>query len=261
MRAVVIHPDPMGCRILQFVLSEAGYDEVVLVHQAIAGRQAVVGQEVDLVVVGTDFADGDATHLCAELRSRRYAGPLVLMSAGRDISTTLAAFAAGVDDVIAEPVTPQELVARLHAIGRRYRQEDQQALGTILKVGDAELSVTDLVLRIAGRSPIHLTPTEMRLLECLMRNAGLGVDRETLIERVWGFDFFGGSNRVDVYMRRLRNKIERDSSAPEYLHTIRGVGYTFRPTTVRSTRAHAVIAPDFTNDDDEGSVWDEAAGN
>jgi DNA-binding response OmpR family regulator len=71
-------------------------------------------------------------------------------------------------------------------------------------------------------------PTEMRFLECLMRNRGIVISRDTLIERVWGDDFIGDTNRVDVYIRRVRRKIEQNPAAPEYLHTVRGIGYVFR---------------------------------
>jgi two-component system, OmpR family, response regulator RegX3 len=74
-----------------------------------------------------------------------------------------------------------------------------------------------------------LTPTELRMLECLMRNQGITIGRETLIDRTWGYDFFGDTNRVDVYIRRVRKKVERDPERPEYIHTVRGLGYVFRP--------------------------------
>jgi DNA-binding response OmpR family regulator len=118
-------------------------------------------------------------------------------------------------------------------------------MGSFLKAGDAELSVADLTFRIVGRAPVRLTPTEMRILECLMRNTGLAVNRETLIERVWGFEFFGESNRVDVYIRRLRHKIERDPTRPEFLHTVRGVGYNFRPPVDRETDQSQILRPAF----------------
>src|SRR5262249_48213867 len=117
-----------------------------------------------------------------------------------------------------------------------YRSADYQALGTLLKVGDAELAIGALTFRVAGRQPAALTPTEMRLLECLMRNQGLAISREILIERTWGHDLVGESNRVDVYIRRLRKKVERDAAAPEYIHTVKGVGYTFRPPAPKHAR-------------------------
>jgi two-component system response regulator RegX3 len=75
---------------------------------------------------------------------------------------------------------------------------------------------------------VLLTPTEMRMLECLMRNAQITISRDTLIERTWGFNFEGDTNRVDQYIRRLRKKIEVDPHQPEYIHTVRGMGYVFR---------------------------------
>ena len=88
--------------------------------------------------------------------------------------------------------------------------------------------ISELAFRAFDRQPVLLTPTEMRLLECLMRNVGTTVTREALIEHIWGYDFLGDSNRVEVYVARLRKKIESDPSAPEFLHTIRGLGYVFR---------------------------------
>jgi DNA-binding response OmpR family regulator len=119
---------------------------------------------------------------------------------------------------------------------RRANQADQQPLGSVLRVDDAELSLGELTYRSAVTPPVILTPTEMRLLEVLMRNSWIVIGRETLIERVWGYDFVGDTNRVDVYIRRVRRKIEPDPQQPRYLHTVRGIGYVFRvesePTSV-----------------------------
>lgn len=245
MQAVVIDPDYMTQRVVQFVLHEGEYVETVLVSSATDGLKAVLDHEVDLVIIRAELPDNAAPALARDLRARGYAGPIVFLATKIDIAAKLAAFKAGADDYILEPVAPQELLARIQAVARRYAHEHYQPMGMILKVGDAELSVADLTLRIAGRAPVRLTPTEMRILECLMRNAGLAVNRETLIERVWGYDFFGESNRVDVYIRRLRHKIERDPAVPEFLHTVRGVGYNFRPPLERTSGEHALVRPEF----------------
>jgi DNA-binding response OmpR family regulator len=97
----------------------------------------------------------------------------------------------------------------------------------MLRVGDAELDLRTLTYRSAITPPTVLTPTESRLLECLMRNVQIVISRETLIERVWGEDFMGETNRVDVYIRRLRSKIEGHANRGRYLHTVRGAGYAF----------------------------------
>jgi DNA-binding response OmpR family regulator len=115
---------------------------------------------------------------------------------------------------------------------------DHQALGTILMAGDAELSINTLTFRIADQAPVVLTPTELRLLECLMRNSEITVSQDTLVERTWGSDFSRESNLLAVYIQRLRKKIEREPDAPEHIQTVRGIGYVFRA----SQRAKTPVA-------------------
>ncbi len=230
MRIVIIDPDRMTGKLLHFVLTDAGH-EPILARTAAEGLDAVIGRETDAVLLEADLAasDTDGYELCKELRARRYNGPVIFLTHRRETADKLRAFEFGADDYIVEPFDPLELIARLHSVTRRFRHADHQALGTVLKAGEAELSIGELTIRITGRPPALLTPTEMRMLECLMRNHNITISRETLIERTWGYDFIGDSNRVDVYIRRIRKKVECDPAQPEYLHTIRGIGYVFRP--------------------------------
>ncbi|CCF84122.1 response regulator transcription factor [Nitrolancea hollandica] len=228
MRIVVVDPDTMVGKLLRFVLGQAGYDNVVLARNSAEAIPAVAGRETDAVLMEVDLPDGDGFQLCKGLRERRYHGPIIFVSQRRETKDKVRAFKSGADDYIVEPFDPAELVARVEAVTRRYKQADQQALGTLLRVGDAELSIAELTFRSSGRPPVLLTPTEMRILECLMRNSQVTISRDTLIERTWGYEFVGESNRVDVYIRRLREKIEREPGRPEYIHTIRGIGYVFR---------------------------------
>lgn len=260
MRALVVHPDAMSRKLLPFVLTEGGYDDVVALDTLADSLRLIANVDVDLVLIGAELPDGEGAILCADLRARRFAGPILILSMQTDLMLKLRAFAAGVDDYVLEPVAPQELLARIQAISRRYGQADLQPLGSVLRVGDTELSVRDLRFRVAGRPAVHLTPTEMRILECLMRNAGIAVPRESLIERVWGFDFFGETNRVDVYVRRLRGKIEFDPARPEYLLTVRGVGYVFRAAEAR-THGQVNPRPRREESNDADRSIDAAAGN
>lgn len=230
MRIVVIDPDRMTGKLLHFVLTDAGH-EVVLVKTAAEGLAEIIGRETDAVLLETDLPTPgpDGYDLCKEIRARRYNGPLIFVTQRHETRDKLRAFDFGADDYIIEPFDPLELVARVHSVARRFRHADYQALGTVLKAGEAELSIGELTFRIEGRSPAVLTPTEMRMLECLMRNSNITISRDTLIERTWGYDFIGDSNRVDVYIRRIRKKVEIDPAMPEYLHTVRGLGYVFRP--------------------------------
>lgn len=227
MRIVVIDPEDMTAKLLGFVLGEAGH-EVVLTSSAFEALAEVASQNTDAVLLESELPDMSGWDLCKELRARRYNGPVIFVTHRSETRDKLRAFDHGADDFIVEPFDPLELMARVEAVARRCRQADYQALGTVLKVGDVELSIGDLTLRIGDQPPVLLTPTEMRMLECLMRNAEITISRETLIVRTWGYDFVGESNRVDVYVSRLRKKIERDPAEPEYLHTVRGIGYVFR---------------------------------
>jgi DNA-binding response OmpR family regulator len=230
MRVVVVEPERMAGKVLEFVLADAGH-EVVVVASAEAAIGAIVGRETDAVLTATDLPrpGPDGFALCKELRGRRYTGPLLFVSPHSAVEDKVRAFAVGADDYLVAPCDPRELLARVEAMARRFRAADRQGLGTILRAGDAELSLGELTFRRDGCAPALLTPVEMRLLECLMRNQGITIGRETLIERVWGFDFLGDSNRVDVYIRRVRKKVEVDAERPAYIHTMRGLGYVFRP--------------------------------
>jgi len=227
MRIVIANQDNIMAKLMRFVLTEAGH-EAVLTRSAEDALRSIVGRETDGVLLEVDLPDTNGYELCKELRSKQYVGPVIFVSKRHDTIDKLRAFDHGADDYIIEPFDPQELVARVEVIARRCNRRDVQPLATILKAGDAELSISELAFQIEGRPRVLLTPTEMRLLECLMRNVGITIGRDRLIERTWGYDYLGDSNRVEVYVARLRKKIERNPSQPEYLITIRGIGYVFR---------------------------------
>lgn len=226
-RVVVVDDDPVGSKVVRFVLEDEGYDAVT-VSRGSQVFDAVLERETDLVLLDINLPDFNGFDVCKELRARRYRGPIVFLSSRGDITDKLEGFRLGADDYLVKPFEPLELVARVNSVIRRFKRTDQQALGTLVRVDDAELSIGELTYCSEVVPPTLLTPTEMRILECLMRNSRIVISRETLIERVWGFDFLGDTNRVDVYIRRVRRKIETDPAAPRYLHTVRGIGYVFR---------------------------------
>jgi two-component system response regulator RegX3 len=197
VRAIVAHPDPSMAKLLHFVLQEGGF-EASLLSDPDAVLPAVVGQEPELVLLAVERLGHQGFERCKVL---------FCLIQQPTAAVTLQAFAVGADEVLAEPFDPAELIARVQAVSRRCQPKP---LGTLLQVGEAELSLSELSFRVAGREPVLLTPTELRLLECLMRNHGIVISRETLAERSWGHDYFGDSNRVVVYIRRVRKKIERD---------------------------------------------------
>jgi two-component system, OmpR family, response regulator RegX3 len=227
-RIVIVEDEVFAAKIVRYVLGEAGYD----VETFPSSRQAIpeiLTRETDLVILDVNLPQVDGFQLCSELRARRYKGPIIFVSGKSETSCKVEGLTVGGDDYIVKPYDPSELIARVDSVIRRYKSADQQALGSVVRVGDAELSISTFSYQSSQSPPIELAPTEMRLLECLMRNSGIVLSRETLIERVWGYDFVGDSNRVDVYIRRLRGKIEPDPGNPSYVRTVRGLGYVFRP--------------------------------
>ncbi|MCM3923324.1 response regulator transcription factor [Frankia sp. AiPs1] len=163
----------------------------------------------------------DGLEFCRRLRA---AGdvPLVVVADRLDPTGVIASLEAGADDyVTAPPVTP-EVLARLRALLRRVHP--QQATTSALSVGDLQIRPSEGVVIRRGEVQ-HLTRTEFRLLCELAVAGGRAVTRKQLLERIWGYDYFGGARMLDVHVRRLRRKVEVDPSAPTHILTVRGIGY------------------------------------
>jgi DNA-binding response OmpR family regulator len=226
-RIVIVDDDLVTAQVIEFLLQREGFETVAVSRGSLAFAE-VIGRETRLVILDVNLTDINGFALCKELRARRYNGPVIFITARGDVQDKVEGFRVGGIDYIVKPYEPLEVVARVHSAVRRHEKTDQMVFGTVLRVEDAELSIGELTYSSNVASRILMTPTEMQILECLMRNSRIVLSRETLVERVWGYDFVGETNRVDVYIHRLRNKIERDPTNPRYLHTVRGIGYVFR---------------------------------
>jgi len=230
MAVAIAHWNSMTVTMLKFVLETAGYTDVVTFTPQVDAIDLPRQGAIDAIILSVGHDDNSGIDLCSELRANNYQGPVMFVSRRKDVATKVLCFENGADDYITEPFDPAELVARIRAaMWRSERVGDGSASGSIV-VGDITLSPSDLTFTTEDGEVVHLTPTETRMLACLMRNHGITVRRETLSERIWGFDDFAGNARIDVCIRRLREKIERNPAFPELIHTIRGVGYTFRGT-------------------------------
>jgi two-component system, OmpR family, response regulator RegX3 len=227
-RIVVAESDVLAVRMLGYVLADEGY-QVDIAHSGAGAIGQIVGRETALVLLDTQLPDIDSGQFLRELRERRFDGPVIALSQRNDLGHKLDMFRAGVDDFLSKPFEPLELLVRIKAVIRRYDVGDRQPLETIIRVNDSELDLGALSYSSNAVMSTFLAPTEMRVLECLMRSAQTIISREALIERVWGYNFYGDTNRVDVYIRRVRRRIEANPERPLYLHTVRGLGYVFRP--------------------------------
>lgn len=179
----------------------------------------------DIVLVDIMLPGADGFELCRNLR-RESDVPILVLTALSDSHDVVAALEAGADDYVVKPAVPKELTARIRALMRRASRG--AAASERLVVGDIEIEPENAVVRQRGR-PVDLTRTEFRLLCELAQVPGRVLSREALLERVWGYDYFGDSRLVDVHVRRLRCKVEDDPSRPVRIVTVRGLGYKVEP--------------------------------
>jgi DNA-binding response OmpR family regulator len=199
-------------------------DEGWVVSEAASGEEAVASfaqTPADVVLLDLMLPGMDGFEVCRTLR-RLSDVPIVMVTARTDTHDVVAGLEAGADDYLTKPFQPKELSARIRALLRRAKPAESGR--TQLRFGELIVIPDEGVVRLAGVD-VHLTKTEFRLLCELASAAGRIFSREQLLERVWGYDFFGDGRLVDVHVRRLRTKIEPDAAHPRYVLTVRGLGY------------------------------------
>jgi len=199
-------------------------DEGWTVDEAANGEEALARftrSPTDVVLIDIMLPDIDGFEVCRAIR-RNSDVPIIMVTARDDTHDVVAGLEAGADDYLTKPFAPKELSARIRALLRRVRATDP--MSPHLRFGDLEIIPDEGVVRRAGRD-IHLTKTEFRLLVELASSPGRVFSREVLLDRVWGYDYFGDGRLVDVHVRRLRTKVEADPANPRHVVTVRGLGY------------------------------------
>jgi DNA-binding response OmpR family regulator len=196
-------------------LEQEGY-RVVSVGTGADALQTLEQTPVRLVVLDLNLPDMDGLDVCRQIGSRPR-GPVVLLTARDEEAARHAGLGAGADDYLGKPFSPKELVARMKAVLRRAEPDAEEQ---VLVLGDVVVQRGAREVGVAGE-PVELRPKEFDLLAYLIQNRGVVVSRELLLERVWGFDYAGGTRTVDVHVAQLRRKLGR----PELIQTIRGAGY------------------------------------
>ena len=199
-------------------------DEGWTVDEADTGEEALNAfqrQPSDVVLIDIMLPGIDGFDVCRAIR-RASDVPIVMVTARADTHDVVAGLEAGADDYLTKPFAPKELSARIRALLRRARSSDSGS--PHLRFGDLEIVPDEGVVRRSGEE-IHLTKTEFRLLVELASSPGRVFSRETLLERVWGYGYFGDGRLVDVHVRRLRTKVEADPANPRHVVTVRGLGY------------------------------------
>jgi DNA-binding response OmpR family regulator len=201
-------------------------DEGWVMEEAETGEAALEAFQrnpADVVLIDIMLPGIDGFEVCRSLR-RTSDVPIIMVTARVDTHDVVAGLEAGADDYLTKPFAPKELSARIRALLRRARTPEHSSSGSVLRFGDLELIPDQGVVRV-GDQEVHLTKTEFRLLCELASSPGRVFSREVLLERVWGYGYFGDGRLVDVHVRRLRTKVEADPANPRHVATVRGLGY------------------------------------
>ncbi|MGF6493738.1 two-component system OmpR family response regulator [Luteibacter sp. 621] len=223
-RALVIEDDEVTARDIVAELGAHGL-QADWVANGRDGLARALADGYDIITLDRMLPGMDGIDVVSELRKRSVETPVLMISALSDVDERVRGLRAGGDDYLTKPFAPDELAARAEVLLRRHRRPE--AGETRIRVEDLEL---DLVKHNALRNgqPLTLLPTEFRLLEFLMRNAGQVVTRQMIFEHVWGFHFDPGTNVIDVHIGRLRRKIDGAGQVP-LIRTVRGSGYVLAP--------------------------------
>jgi DNA-binding response OmpR family regulator len=199
-------------------------DEGWKVEEAETGEEALERfnqAPTDVVLIDIMLPGVDGFEVCRSIR-RISDVPIIMVTARDDTHDIVAGLEAGADDYLTKPFAPKELSARIRALLRRVRTTDHGS--GQLRFGDLEILPDEGVVTV-GNTQVHLTKTEFRLLVELASSPGRVFSREVLLERVWGYGYFGDGRLVDVHIRRLRTKVEQDPANPRHVVTVRGLGY------------------------------------
>ena len=219
-RILLVEDDPSIREVTAIGLRQAGFT-VETADDGAAGLERFGAEAFDLVLLDVMLPRLDGLEVCRAIR-RTSTVPVLMLTARSDTIDVVVGLEAGADDYVKKPFEVPELVARVRAALRRAGREPDEA---------ARLQLGPVAIDLAGRTvtrdgkPIPLTRTEFDLLAELARHAGQVLSRDTLLDRIWGYDYLGDSRLVDVAIQRLRAKIETDPAAPVLVVTVRGAGY------------------------------------
>ena len=221
---LVVDDDPLISNSIAYALQQEGYGVV----QAGTGHGALEEARQtnpQLVVLDVGLPDLNGVEVCRRLR-REFSIPIMFLTARQEEVDKVVALDAGGDEYVTKPVGIAELAARVRALLRRSQMTAVRTVTSAYRVGEIYLDVEAHRVEVRGRD-VTLTPREFELLQLLMSNAGRALSRQEILDTVWGTEWFGDENVVEVFVRQLRRKIEVDPDRPQLVETVRGVGYRF----------------------------------
>lgn len=220
---LVVDDEESISKLVEYNLQQAGFE----VSTANSGTRAYeILQETprpDLIVLDLMLPGIGGMELCQRLRKEGISTPIIMLTAKEDEVDRILGLEMGADDYVTKPFSPRELVARVKAVLRRANEDSQSEEG-VYNCGEIMLDINRYEVTIRGER-VDLTPREFELLHYLAKHMGRVMSRDHLLDKVWGYEFAGDTRIVDVHISHLRDKLERDPKQPEYIKTVRGVGY------------------------------------
>jgi DNA-binding response OmpR family regulator len=224
-RILLVDDEQAVQTLLSYPLRKDGY-EVISAHDGQEALQRFAEQRFDLVVLDLMLPKMDGIEVCRRLRSRSQV-PIIMLTAKGDEIDKVVGLEMGADDYITKPFSMREFRSRIKAALRRSRMLGAGQVQEPISAGDLEIDFERRIVGLRGEE-VRLTYVEFEILAALARSPGRVLARDTLLEQVWGDSDYRDPRTVDVHIRHLREKLERDAKSPEYLFTVRGVGYRFR---------------------------------
>ena len=223
-RILLVDDEPLILKGLKFTLEQEGY-EILTAADGEEALKVFAGNAVDLVLLDVMLPKLDGIQVCQRIREQSNVPILMLTAKGEDMDKILG-LEYGADDYMTKPFNILEVKARIKTILRRASQAVQPEEKKVIRVHDMEVNVVNRSVTLGGRE-VRLTAKEFDLLQLFIQNRGKVFSRETMLETVWKYDYMGDARTVDVHIRRLREKIERNPTQPEFIFTKWGVGYYF----------------------------------
>ena len=224
-RILIVEDEKKIARFLELELVHEGY-EVLTAFDGRSGLETALEQDPDLLILDLMLPELSGIEVCRRLRHTSDV-PIIMLTAKDDVSDKVMGLDMGADDYVTKPFAIEELLARIRVAmkKRRVRDEAPEKPVEVLSCGPVTLELDSWQAKVKGE-PVALTKKEFDTLKYLMEHEGKAVTRDQLMNEVWGYDYIGDSNIVDVYIRYLRHKID-DTYRIKTIHTIRSVGYLF----------------------------------
>jgi two-component system alkaline phosphatase synthesis response regulator PhoP len=224
-KILVIDDELNIVELLKYNLVASGY-KVIYSLNGKEGLNLAVENKPDLILLDIMLPEMDGFDVCKEMKKNKEIEniPIIMLTAKGDEFDKILGLELGADDYITKPFSVRELLARIKVVLRRNLKEE---IGDIISIGDLTIYMDKHEVLKSGNK-LELTLKEFELLRLLITNKGRVLTRDFLLDKIWGYEYYGESRTVDVHVRHLRQKIEEDDSNPKYIETVRGIGYKFK---------------------------------